>query len=91
MINGRQKITAAQRQELLRHYLEHGAMASAVKCVELGVSPKYASSLAASMGYARPKWRKGNRYKDNHTDKRSPRSLNDPRWQKAIARGSVEA
>lgn len=91
MINGRQKITAAQRQELLQHYLEHGSVASAAMCIEFGVSPKYASSLAASMGCARPLWRKGNRYKDNHTDKRSPRSLNDPRWARARAVGAVIA
>lgn len=81
MSSGVRKITIAQQRELLEHYLEHGAAASALKCAEYGVSPKYASGIAAAMGFARP------RYRNVH----SPRSLKDPRWERAKAVGGVVA
>lgn len=86
-MNTRRKITPEQQAELIALYHEHGQAASAAKAVEYGVSPKYASSIAASLGLGRPLWRKGNRYKDQ--PRRAVRSLNDPRWAKAIANGPV--
>lgn len=86
-MNKRMKITDKQRDELLRLYLSDGREAAGALAVKYGVSPKYPSSLAAALGLHRPRWRKGNRYKDNKID--HTRSLNDPRWAWAIERGSV--
>lgn len=94
-MNRKGKITAEQREELLAHYVEHGSVASAEKCAALGLSPRYASSLAASMGYRRPIWRAGNRYKDNSVDMPNAssrtRSNKDHRWEWAKQRGEVIA
>jgi hypothetical protein len=86
----RRKITPEQQHELLQVYLHMGHAASAELSVEYGVSPKYASSIAASVGMGRPKWRAGNRYKDSNTQ-RATRSHSDPRWALAIERGAVSA
>lgn len=90
-MNFNRKITRAQQDELVRLYFEQGRHAAAELSVKYGVSPKYASSIAASMGMGRPRWRKGNRYKDNKVDATSIRTHNDPRWARAIAAGVVVA
>lgn len=90
-MNRRRKISQETADELVRHYLEHGRQASEIKCVEAGVSPKYASSTAAAMGLGRPRYRAGNRYKDNKVSKRLPRSELDHRWQWARQRGVILA
>jgi len=74
----------------LQVYLHMGHDVSAALCLEYGVNPKYAASEASSMGLSRPIWRAGNRYKNNHVEY-STRSLNDPRWELARARGPVVA
>ena len=90
-MNPKMKITPAQRDELVKLYFEQGRHAAAELSVKYGVSPKYASSIAASMGMGRPRWRKGNRYKDNKVDPQSVRTHNDPRWARAKAVGMVVA
>lgn len=90
MSNPRGKITPEQQHELLQVYLHLGHGPSAELGIEYGVSPKYASSIAASLGMGRPLWRAGNRYKDDHTQ-RSTKGHDDPRWARAIERGTVTA
>ena len=41
-----EKVTEAQRQEILRVYKEQGTKAAGVLCVSLGLCPRYYSKLA---------------------------------------------
>lgn len=92
MSNPHRKISRELARELVEHYLIHGRKASAVKCVEAGVSPQYASSIAASLGLHRPRYRAGTKYK-NQDRKIVPatKDKDDHRWAWAIERGSVTA
>lgn len=92
MSNPRRKISRELARELVEHYLIHGRKASAIKCMEAGVSAQYASSIAASLGMHRPRYRAGTKYK-NQDKKIIPmtKDKNDHRWQWAIDRGSVVA
>ena len=82
------KITLEQEAELVELYMIAGLAGCAQRCKDLGVSPKYAASAAVAKGLRRPRWRKGNRYKDSDVD-RSVRTHADPRWAKARAIGVV--
>jgi hypothetical protein len=84
MSNFNRKVTAEQAKELLAHYVKHGKEASLVRCAELGVSPKYAASLAASLGIRIRKLKGGGQIAKSVDH-------NDPRWQWAIERGPVVA
>lgn len=84
------KVTPEQKQQLLSLYIEGGLPAVAELSKQLGVSPRYICGIASILGIHRPKWRKGFHYKDRRVDV-STRTEGDPRWLRAIERGSVVA
>jgi len=73
-MNRKSKITPEQRQEILLAYLEKGHHAAAALSARYGVSAKYASTIAASLGVSR---------------RQHVKSQRDPRWQWAIDRGVI--
>lgn len=79
------KVTPQQQAELVAHYLAHGREASEIKCVEMGVCPRYAASVAAAWGKYRPRKFRGGGDIAVAVDHK------DPRWAWAIERGPVLA
>lgn len=71
------KITAEQREQLVRVYIEGGIRAAGPLAVSMGVSRKYPGILAITSGRRRKGY--------------GPRDTKDPRWKWAIERGSVIA
>lgn len=78
------KLTAEQRAQLLKLYLEQGYQAASKLAVSLGVSGRYPSQLARKHGYVNNYQRSGRSYGRKTGAK-------DRRWQWAIERGSVSA
>lgn len=87
-----QKISEAQRQEIIRVYLNDGPKAAGALCVSLGLCLRYFSKLASERGVVRRKARpltaaqKAKMRSVVHRD-----DSHDHRWAWAIARGPVVA
>lgn len=82
-MNRRGKITPNQRNQLLQIFLHMGLDEAQRMCVEYGVAPKYAQTVAYTLSLTTTDRRgKEKAYGVDH---------NDPRWARAIANGSVSA
>lgn len=85
-----EKVTEAQRQEILRVYKEQGTKAAGVLCVSLGLCPRYYSKLACERGVSRRKSKpltetqKAKMRATVHKD-----DSHDHRWKWAVERGAV--
>jgi hypothetical protein len=85
-----EKINEAQRQEILRVYMEEGTDAAGALCISLGLCLRYYSRLASERGVVRRKVRPL-----TSAQKAKARSIvhkddsHDHRWAWAIARGPV--
>ncbi len=81
------KLTKEQEQQLLEHYLAHGAKATEAMCDEMGVSRRYPASVASIYGKSRLRSR-STKYK-RIPEKWRPNDSHDHRWAWAIARGAI--
>lgn len=85
------KVSVEHRAEIMRVYVAEGHKAAQAMCDGLGLSPRYASSIASSLGIA-PKRKKHKLTEEQRQQLRSMRHVddsNDPRWAWAIERGAV--